>query len=104
MVPGRAPARALEAKGFQIYARNRCRATPPSARTGLIDDSERRTLTIILPVVKQAKCHLKRLESTIEDKGVSGFYDSRGGVLRASDPILWIESIQEFEPRASLLY
>jgi len=70
----------------------------------LIDDSERRTLAIILPVVKQVECHLVRLEPTIENKGLMGVLHDRGEVLRALDPILWIESIQDFEPRVFLLY
>src|ERR1700692_4062423 len=88
----------------RVYPVNRCRATPPSARTGLIDDSERRTLAIISPVVKQAKCHLGSSESNIENKGLMDALGPRDRTLWTPDPIPWIESIQEFEPDASLLY
>src|SRR5712692_2056917 len=80
---GRARQGLWKRRDSRVDARNRCRATPPSARTGLIDDSERRTLTIILPVVKQVECHLARLESTIENKGLMDVLHGRGEALRA---------------------
>src|SRR6202035_4060342 len=101
---GRARQGLWKRRDSRVYARNRCRATPPSARTGLIDSSERRTLAVISPVVKQAKCHLRSSESSIENKGLMDVVGIRGRALRAPDPIPWIESIQEFEPDASLLY
>src|ERR1700688_304727 len=101
---GRARQGLWKRRDTRVYARNRCRATPPSARTGLLDSSEERTVAIISPVVKQAKCHLARLESNLENKGFIDSARSSGGALRPPDPIRWIKSIQEFGPTAFLLY
>jgi hypothetical protein len=44
------------------------------------------------------------VELNIENKGLAGLLDGLGGPRRTLNPILWIESIQDFEPNASLLY
>jgi len=54
----------------------------------LIDSSERRTVTIIWPVVKQAKCHLGDVELNIENKGLVLILGGIDGPRQALNPIL----------------